>query len=369
MHKHFTHWLHGVNVHLTDEVAKSRWGAVEALVDWTTEPQKALRLAASAIAPASVSEQWRQEILAVLGSGDASFSTIDNNAEMQVLAASAIVQLFADEGPAADTAALCVTTGTFGNREPEATLGSASLAHDYLSRRSVSIRPHEEILRTSALTPAQKGAGTKLSNQVDEALGQGDPLAAATALKDVVLNLAQRLEDVAEADVTAHNQLAHRLAALSEENNILWWVISGYSRELDTLRGQASPHELVLSSAYELASLVTHDVSPTASSEYLRHVLSSTEGEALSQLTVAEAVEAATSGWPDSATAATPDEGPDHLFPILAGLRLTKETPAGGWKQALLERTGLETEFADAPENVGLQFLHELLLTRCLDRA
>ena len=50
MHEHFSYWLRGANVSLTDDVAKSRWGAVEALVHWTTEPQKALRLSASAIA-------------------------------------------------------------------------------------------------------------------------------------------------------------------------------------------------------------------------------------------------------------------------------------------------------------------------------
>ena len=369
MHEHFSYWLRGVNVGLTDEVAKSRWGAVEALARWTTEPQKALRLSASAVASARVPEEWLREISDMLRSGDIAFTAIDNDAEMQVLAASTIVELFAEEGPAADTAALCVATSTFGDREPKATRGLASLAHDYLSRRAVSIRPHEETLHTPALTPAQIGVGTKLSNQVEEALGQGDHAAVVTALNGAVSNLAKRLENVAAADVTAHNQLVQSLAALSEENNILWWVISDHSRELGRPRGQASPQELALPSAYELASLVTHDVPPTASIEYLRHVLSSAEGETPSRLTVAEAMEATAPDWRDSATAALPEEGPDHLFPVLAGLRLMRETPASEWRQALLERTGLATEFADVPENVGLQFLHELLLSRCLDRA
>lgn len=274
-----------------------------------------------------------------------------------------------EEGPAADTAALCVATGTYGGREPEATGGLASLAHEYLSRRAVSIRAHEETRRASTVTPAQTGVGTKLSNQVKEALDQGDPMAAVTALNDAVANLATRLANVAAADASAHNQLVLSLAGLSEENNILWWVISNYSRELGRPRGQASPKELVLPSAYELAGLVTHAVPPRVSIEYLRHVSSSTEGETPSQLTVAEALEATTSGWRDSATAISPEEDPDYLFPVLVGLRLMRETPAGEWEQALLDRTGLSTEFADAPENVGLQFLHELLLTRCLDGA
>lgn len=233
----------------------------------------------------------------------------------------------------------------------------------------MSIRPHEETLRESAVTSGQVGVVTRRSNEVANALEQEDYGAAATALSKAVAELAKRLETVANADFTSHNQLVQRLAGLSEENNILWWVIGDYSRELGRPRGQASPQGLVLPSAYELASLVTHDAPPTASIEYLRYVLSSAEGETPSQLTVAEAMEATTSDWRDSATATSPEEDPDHLFPVLAGLRLMRETPTGEWGQALLDRTGLSTEFADAPENVGLQFLHELLLTRCLDGA
>lgn len=368
MHEHFSYWLGGVNVGLTDEVAKSRWGAVEALTGWTTEPQKALQLSASAVASARVPEEWLREVSEVLRSGDTALSAIDNAAEMQVLAASTVVELFAEEGPAADTAALCVATSTFGDREPEATPRLASLAHDYLSRRAVSIRLHEEALHKSALTPAQMGVGTKLSNQVAEALGRSDHAAAVTALNEAVSNLAKRLEKVSAADVTAHNRLVQRLAALAEENNTLWWVISDYSRQLGRPRGLASPPELVFPSAYELASLVTHDVPPAASIEYLRHVLSSGEGDVPSQITVAEAMEATTSGWRDSTTVSL-EEGTDHLFPVLAGLRLMRETSAGEWEQALLERTRLATEFADAPETIGLQLLHELLLVRSLDGA
>ena len=86
MHDDFSAWLGGVNVHLTNEVAISRWGAVEALVRWTTEPQKALRLSACAIAVASVTGEQRLEISRILQGGDASLSMKDNDAEVQVLA-------------------------------------------------------------------------------------------------------------------------------------------------------------------------------------------------------------------------------------------------------------------------------------------
>ena len=114
MHDYFAVWLGGVNVRLTDDVARSRWAAVESLVRWVTESEEALHLAASAVSVASVNSEWREEISRALQQGDASFPMIDNDAELQVLAASAAVQLFKDEGVVADVAALGVATGTFG---------------------------------------------------------------------------------------------------------------------------------------------------------------------------------------------------------------------------------------------------------------
>ena len=140
MHDYFAVWLKGVNVQLTDDVARSRWAAVESLVQWVTESEKALHLAASAVAVAFVDSEWRKEISRALQHGDASFPMIGNDAELQVLAASAVAQLFKDEGEHADIAALGVATGTFGDREPEGATDLASLAQAYLRRRALSVR-------------------------------------------------------------------------------------------------------------------------------------------------------------------------------------------------------------------------------------
>ena len=155
MHNYFATWLGGVNVHLTDDVARSRWAAVEALVGWATDSGKAVRLSSAAVAVASISAEQRQEIAQVLQGGDASFSMMDNDAELQVLAASAVVQLFKDEGAVADAAALSVATGAFGGREPEGTPDLSSLAHNYLNARAVNARNSIEFFRNIGRLPME----------------------------------------------------------------------------------------------------------------------------------------------------------------------------------------------------------------------
>ena len=368
MHDYFAAWLRGVNVHLTDDVARSRWAAVESLVRWVTESEKALHLAASAVAVASVSSEWRPEISRALQQGDASFPMVGNDAELQVLAASAVVQLFEEEGAVADVAALGVATGTFGNREPEAAPGLAPLARDYLRRRALSVRVLVEARNKASFTVRQAGYLTKLSNEVSDALANDKDQGSVSpetveALNKAVSKQRDYFTELASAEYAASRRMAESLTVLSEENNILWWLINGYSRELEKPCALASTAELVLPSARELASLIAREVPPAASIEYLRHTLSSAMGEAPTQLTVMEAMGATSPEWRILATSVELPEGADRLFPLSSGLRIGRDAPdEHEWNCALSDGTGLSADFSSPPEEIGVHYLNELSL-------
>ena len=365
MHDFFAAWLRGVNVHLTNDVAKSRWAAVESLVRWGTESEMALHLAASAVAVASVDTAWRQHISRALQEGDASFPMKGNDAELQVLAASAVVQLFEDEGVVADVAALGVATGTFGNREPEEAPDLAALAQEYLRRRALNVRVLVEARDRASFTVHQAGYLTKLSNDVSDALAAEGSVSPETVevLNKAVSKLKDNLTGLAEAEFSAYNRMIESQTVLSEENDILWWLINGYSRELEKPRAQASTAELVLPSARELSSLIAREVPPAASIEYLRHTLSSAKGGAPTKLDIMEAMCATAIEWRAVATSVELPGGTDRLFPLHAGLNIGCDTPdVDGWNRALSERTGLSSDFAASPEEIGVHFLNEISL-------
>ena len=368
MHDYFAAWLRGVNVQLTDDVAKSRWAAVESLVQWVTESEKALHLAASAVAVASVNSEWRKEISRALQQGDASFPMMGNDAELQVLAASAVAQLFEDEGAVTDVAALGVATGTFGDREPEAAPGLAPLAREHLRRRALSVQVRVEARHEASFTVGQARYLTKLSNDVSKALAeekdQGSVLPETVeVLNEAVSKLKDYVTELANAEFRASGRMIESLTVLSEENNILWWLINGYSRQLEKPRAQASTAELVLPSARELASLIIREVPPAASCEYLRHALSFAKGEAPTQLTVMEAMGATAPEWRILATSVELPEGADRLFPLSTGLRIGGDAlDEHDWNRALSDGTGLSADFASPPEEIGVHFLNELSL-------
>ena len=365
MHKYFAAWLSGVNVHLTDEVARSRWAAVESLVQWVTDSEKALRLAASAVAVESVGSEWRQEISLALQQGDASFAMVGNDAELQVLAASAVVQLFEDEGVAADVAALGATTGAFGDREPESAPGLAPRAREYLSHRALSVRVLAQARPKASFTAGEASYLTKLSKNVSDALTEEGSVSTETieTLNKALAKLKDYFTELANAEFSASNRIIESQTVLSEENNILWWLINGYSRELGKPRAQASAAELILPAARELASLIALEVPPVASIECLRHTLSSAMGEAPEQLTVMDAMGATAPEWRISVASVGLPEGAACLFPLSSGLRIGLDAPdEHGWNRAFLEGTGLSPDFSCPPEEIGLHFLNELSL-------
>ena len=291
-----------------------------------------------------------------------------NDAELQVLAASAVAQLFEDEGVVADVAALGVATGTFGDREPEAAPHLVPLAREYLRRRALSVRVRVEARHEASFTVGQARNLAKLSNDVSKGLAEDKDQGSVSPETVEVLNKAvSKLKDyfteLANAEFCASRRMIESLIVLSEENNILWWLINGYSRELEKPRAQASTAELVLPTAQELASLVALEVPPAASIEYLRHTLSSAKGEAPTQLTVIEAIGATAPEWRILATSVELPEGADRLFPLSTGLRIGRDAPdEHDWNRALSDGTGLSADFASPPEEIGVHFLNELSL-------
>ena len=363
MHDYFAAWLNRVNVQINDDVTKGRWTATEALADWTGA-SSAPYLAAVALDAQSVRVEQRAEISQVIQAADSSFPMIGNDAELQVLSASAIVQLFeADPGPPADIGALSVATGTFGERDPETSLGLRDIADAYLLQRALEVRRLHGVPQ-AAFNPGHVASMTKLFNEAAERLAEVDPdstIANFETLKQGVTSLTQHLKGVAESDASAHRTLLDNQIALAEENDVLWWVMNRHSRGLGKARAQATTAELTLPSAHELAGLLTVEPPPQATLEYLRQALSSAKGKTPRQLTVARAVEATEPEWRAKVESELPSDTPTFLFPVLAGIRLIATSPAD-LGQAMAEKTGLASTFSAAPEEIGLHFLRELTL-------
>ena len=325
MHDYFAKWLGGVNVGLTDALAKSRWKAVNSLTKWANQPGRGLLLSLAAVSIEQLSEQELSDIQGVLQRGDSSISMINNHAEVQALAASSIVQLFNIQSPVADVAALCVATGTFGDRDPETAPELRQVAENFLLARAIAIRTCEITERKLSFSSGRKSAISRKLNAFKSDLTQGEEdvpseegFASAKLVRDlcrVVSELADDLREVAKAERNSYLQLGRYHSFLSEESDILWWIMSDFSHDLRKSRSGASVVELTLPSARELAHLIANFVPPAASKDFLRHAYSRCTDHPVRSVSIANAILATPVDWRASVIRSLPASSAASIFP------------------------------------------------------
>ena len=328
MHDYFSHWLGGVTIGLTSDVAKSRWVAVEELANWANHPHKVLRLSAIAIAGPSTADANPDELIRVLQSGDASFPMIENDVEVQVLSASAIAEILTGNDAIADIASLAISTGTFGDREPDVAKGINQLSERYLLERATNSR---------LLSRAENNA-TEWPSQF------------------------RTIKDLAAATSSSRAELMEAQAVLAEEVNVLWWIFNGRSRLWGNSRDELSAAQLLLPSASELADLIYSPVPPIAATEFLRHVLACAQKPLPRVMKVTEAIESTPRDWRLSIRQSMPEVIPRTLLPLtsIVGEPQQNENRAN----QLNASTGLSGEFEFPLMQLGSQFLRELLLMK-----
>ncbi len=330
MHDYFSHWLGGVTIGLTGDVAKSRWVAVEKLANWANQPHKVVQLSAIAAAGPSTAGTNPDELIRVLQSGDASFPMIENDVEVQVMSASAIAEILTGNDSIADIASLAISTGTFGNREPDLANGINQLSERYLLDRATNSR---------MLIRAESDAADWPSKF-------------------------RTIKDLAAKTSSSHAELMEAQAVLAEEVNVLWWIFNGRSRTWEQSRSDLSAAQLLLASAGELADLIHSPVPPFAATEFLGHVLACARKPVPRVMKVTEAIDSAPRDWRQLISLSMPDVIPRTLLPLTSQMRESEQSPIESRADQLNASSGLSGEFEAPLVQLGLQFLRELLLIK-----
>ena len=368
MHEYFSTWLEDVYVELSPDIESSRWRAVAALARWADQPEKALLLGEMSVAAGRVSNDDLGEFWRLIGEVDSSISMDENRAEVQVLAASAVIQLFEDHSEFADVAALCVATGTFGGRAPETAPGLQIAAENFLDWRAVATRTFEKPDRDQSFSSGQKGSITKQLNRVEAQITE-DPQATASAIRElckVVGELAGRLSRVAKAELDTRLQFERQQAIIAEESDILWWITNRASTDLTLLQDRRDTARFILETAWEFSNLVTQRVPPLASLEYLRHSLSVASAHNLESICIVEALSASNPEWLIFPSNSLPSRVGIHAMPILGGLNLKRQSVDDAWESLYVEQTGLSSGTTVASDELAVQVVRESALCNAL---
>ncbi len=348
----FPSWYQEFLIGLDTARVQQRWsGVMSAVKTATTEDIEGLvRLAfgkrAGALAPTQGAEE---RLRRKMRQSDELFPTQGNDREMEVLAAVILSQLLKQESIKAATAALMVTTASFGGAR------TVNLAVDIVSAAEQAIADISDALR---LRPNVESMLPAAAPKID--ITAARQKVSENALGDAIGTLAESVDKVLAAlhqrQVRAGKAIAQFLAAQDEELQMLWWHVGGRSWDLKKRFADVDPVVRPLILAKELADITETLPGPASIPALLSRSGVGDDGV----LRVSEVINAADTTWLSRLLG--PNASP-MTHPLHFAIQRQSETGVGdAWVANWAAVAGLEANHALSPLTLATLFYRERLL-------
>jgi hypothetical protein len=258
MHQNFADWYRLISIDPQNIPLGTRWAAVEAYASKATTADifDLMRLATTRSPKDSEFEpRFRGEFK----ENDDTFSMSQNTLELEVLATSTLIQLIASaSAEIADRAALAVLCAEFqGLREKPKIQELLKTAKTYLHSRSDS-------LRTNNAAPALRLAKSKIPDFVKEITTTPNWATDAPTVGSALEEANKQIVAIAKSSNDALADLTRRLHLQQEESDILWWIFSGYSGDLEVTFSSLGIPAAAIVGGKELADHVINLPGPVA---------------------------------------------------------------------------------------------------------
>jgi hypothetical protein len=280
------------------------------------------------LSDASFPEQFR----AAFNKVDPNFPMSGNDRELIVLAGAELVDTIErSQRSVADLAGLCLMCGAVQNsRTPVAVPQIPEIAAIYVSERSAGRASAEEGSAESKLLEALSGAGKPYSD------------------------LAPHFQKV---------QLEFPIVA--EETNMLWWLFSETSRDLEQRLGELPLGAACLVAGKELADLTRTIPGPLAARAFLDRAIRSGRKRVPASISIADVVNETPKTWRADYYAKSLPSALGVLLPINQAVRLSLQSPDDHtWRPMFETATGLPAAAKNAPSAFAYQVFLEHLAAR-----
>jgi hypothetical protein len=292
---------------------------------------------------------------------DLSFSLIDNEREVAVLASGLLSAAISDGKLFAALAALCMAAA--GHRTPVVWPELLKEAD-----HAVTLKAIENRQRTRA-NPEQIKLPSKVKiDAAADAIAQTPDWAKASELFKQISNDAhEAIKNLASQTAFVARPLAADVQDLREEVSMLWWHIGGWSRLLEKPFADLEPGLAAVMAGIDLADLSFTPSGPAAAPAILQRTITAGRNANATKLTIKDAVDA----FPGDAFEGLALGGamvtvPDAC-PILAAFAKAGQIGSGSaWHGPYTKATGLEPTTEFQPLDLALQVYRERLLLTAL---
>ena len=356
MHKHTIDWLR--QVHITGSpadtsLAERRWTMAE---KWTEDLTRArvielLRLFLYSKTDPVAVQRVTDELLDL----DKEFPVSENTEEVRLVAGLAMAARFEEPTNYSDAFALGLASAEFpvGRTHPVQP-GIVTVSREYLLTEARRMRPGDSVDSASEIV---KTLNTR-SKALEEAEKTEDDAKIQQALASYRKSVASTIGD-------SYTALSNRVSQLSEESDLLWWVLSEYSSGLEKSFNDLHVASYAIVAASEAADRTSILPPPTAIFSLLSRVLRTCK-PSKKKLTVMDFLQGVPGDWRAKFVKSVVGDCTD-LTPLTTALVKTEELGISAAMSFTEKYFGINGNSELAPAEVAHQVYKELVFLQALD--
>ena len=364
MHPRFPDWYRLVTVTPPEGVLHRRWRTVERLSQNSEfEPIKTLlALFTSDVTEASVPGQLIEEFRV----DDETFPSKGNLYELRVLAGAILRQIIEAKGPGATLAALGIVCGSFGPRIrqiPE---------RDHLNAAETFLAEQGTVIRRREKSPAAKFlemTKEEYTQLVPAASFQSNTIPQAHEhIFALVVDLMRRISSSIASVQSAIDQQQHSIEVQDEELNLLWWLQTAFSRDLQKPFEEIDPSTATVLFPIELADLTVLVPGPSAIIAILSDAFRKlSRAVTVMPPTLGRVVNATPRGWRELISRKYDLANASGICPALLAVNKSLETDAAeDWYPVYRKASGIPADDELEMMQLSLQFYRECMFLRAL---
>jgi hypothetical protein len=245
MNPSFPDWYRSATVTVPEGRLEKRWAGVQSICEKSDRPT-IVALAAQFVLPGRenlVTPGFRESFHA----HDDVFPMKDNLEELRVLAGATLREIISRKGSSGRLASLALVCGAFGPRRAAVPVQDhLDAAQAFVNEESKRVRECHELVAPQTLLPTKEVLGTRFPDGV---------FAAPPQLRAPLMQTLSEIS-VASAELQHYaHALSHRVLVREEELNLLWWLQTEFSRDLNKSFLEVGPIAGCAVFAGELADL------------------------------------------------------------------------------------------------------------------
>lgn len=338
-------WLRQIHLTADANLASKRWKLAENFIE-RIDAKAAAQLLRIFLFP-QVASQQSQTLTDQLLEIDNEFPASDNAEDIRLLAGLSMLAAVSKREALADAFALGVVAASFPkHRSDPAQRGIVEELGKYLHNKANSLRPSDFD------TSAEKD---RIQRQLEVLATE---IAKPTNLKAAIGYLTDELD----------RAYGLRLQRLSEECGLLWWLLGGYSTQLNRETSVVEEDAYALVAASEVASRTLLLPPPPSIVAVLKRALEPCKKPKKRKLTLKDILGASDAAWRTGQAVSHPGNDFADLIPLLTALAKLEESGDITVLDKVLPKScpGVSTSLELTPSEASHQFYNELLFCRAL---